>query len=633
MTFNELMTYAGRSDWLDDGQAALGRNTYAGARISDGPTGRVTGFEIDIRLSCFGHLFFPRPCTAQVIAKPPQWVGKRFHEEFAEIKRITMQYGVSVRVFASGTAKVFSVSMLMAFITEAIVLMALPAKLLGFIVQSCLGHLSKVYRHVLNQKIVMHQQIGSIAMQLMAASTSFNSFAAEDGLSMQRTYHRLKESLKDFAELDDSDIKVFSTLAFLVSCGAANHRKVVDLVHQKAAFEKTAQEKRIDLKEFVTAFSATGMTHMEEIATLFARERRVGLLERVFLPYFLRCSVVHRPVSLSEAIQDVHQKLPDEEDDRDVLSILDKADRGDNRNKIMDLDALVSSSQAQGEPPLPTIVDETKKYIEELFANHAEEQQKQFDAFRLHLLTEQSDLIAKLRAESLDMCNAGPSNHEGEEQQTPVCTSEDINPVLLSLSGVEDSLSHLQATIHSPEEEMLVRLSAVEDSLKHFQTNVQPPGEDTQQLLSRLRVTEDRLTQLLKVFLGNPPPKEASPGDMSWRSDTTGVGTVTSTNTQHHAENSLEPTSMFSRLSLVEATLQKQQALLDTLSTEQTHANMKSAPSYTRKTPDTGGGFARDCCIMFSRPKELEHPQRSSSRQRHNKESSAVVGSVDNDWD
>jgi len=155
---------------------------------------------------------------------------------------------------------------------------------------------------------------------------------------------------------------------------------------------------------------------------------------------------VNVPEALRQTIQTVHQQLPDKEDDdahHDGYSILGVA---------------------------------AKEHIEELFAKHTGKQQRQFDEFRSHLLTEQSNLIAKVRAEILGTHNEGPENHVYEERLSAM---ED------SVKGFQAQIQSLQEQTQAPQEDVLVKLRAVEASMKLVQINILSPLEDTRHIKAR----------------------------------------------------------------------------------------------------------------------------------------------------
>jgi len=327
LSLKELLHFAGRTNWLNEAQKELGRNRKHGAAVPEGPVGRLTGIQINLRIRCHNAANVPRSlgadgwhgavCTAQVEPTVPNWVWERATHERGGHTRHVLYHGVLVRVETEGALRIFDLKAMLVFLVESVVLLSLPASVFRFIATSCLGHLSRLYEGVLNQRFSLSQHVASTAMHLISSSVTFKKLSdTEDGISLSKMTRATADVLRDFSELSTAELNAFVLFSFTVALDVRNNRytnyskmhdmtvRAAEKMRQTRIFSRSGQTisgypgtadpfdsviyKRINAASFLVAYSIQQMVAVDHIVKLFSKERKVGILERYFLPSFVR---------------------------------------------------------------------------------------------------------------------------------------------------------------------------------------------------------------------------------------------------------------------------------------------------------------------------------------------------------
>jgi len=231
----ELLEFAGRTNWLYEAQVELGPNYKEGAALPEGPVGRLTGIRVTLQIKCYNPTNVPHflgaqdwlgpVCTVQTEPSIPNWVWMRLTHSRGGCTRHVKYHGVIVSVEAEGALRIFDLKAVLTFLVESIVLISLPSSLFRFIATGCLGHLSRIYEGVVNQKFSLSQHIASTAMHLMSSSVSYNKLAdTEDGISLSQMARTIPNSLQDFHELGIGEVNAFVLFCFTVALDVRNNK-------------------------------------------------------------------------------------------------------------------------------------------------------------------------------------------------------------------------------------------------------------------------------------------------------------------------------------------------------------------------------------------------------------------------
>lgn len=201
-------------------------------------------------------------------------------------------------------------------LTSVLVFLALPRWIMLMFCQYCLGHLSAIYRGVINERFSISGCCGPIATRLMAFSVPFDELADTmhpstgdvHGISREMMEERLKEVLiSRTGQLDEEEIANFVHFCF----GEVIDHRQVTMWNRGLHKDKTGDV--IDMDSFSVACSDREQVDLESIVKLFDRDRRPCFLEKFFVPKRLKREVQrHNVVTQRSAAQ---KKLTIEEVD------------------------------------------------------------------------------------------------------------------------------------------------------------------------------------------------------------------------------------------------------------------------------------------------------------------------------
>jgi len=336
LSMPELLELAGRPNWLIQPQISLGPNRLSDAYHSAGPIGWLTGLKIDLEVSCYDQWSRPpglrlesnaaNVCTVQPVPLPPQWVTKTTRKRLGDLYQLVHEHGVEVRLKPGGSFKVLSVSNVVNFLATILVFMQVPAALCRIMATRCLGALSAVYCSMLDQQLNFRQYIAGVAMQIVATNLIFEGLCdVGHCISWNKFCQSLHSAFKEHPELDQNEINVFTMLSFLLLMDESH----LDRLLSEKSLEDYAQlthENVIRRDAFMTAFSMTSTTRMDEFIRLFDKDRKIARLEKIFLPGLLRNCVLtfenHEHEALRELVVRHSQNQVMEALDADFSEVL-----------------------------------------------------------------------------------------------------------------------------------------------------------------------------------------------------------------------------------------------------------------------------------------------------------------------
>eukprot|EP00931_Biecheleriopsis_adriatica_P020479 TRINITY_DN13676_c0_g1_i1.p1 TRINITY_DN13676_c0_g1~~TRINITY_DN13676_c0_g1_i1.p1 ORF type:complete len:735 (+),score=112.32 TRINITY_DN13676_c0_g1_i1:47-2206(+) len=200
---------------------------------------------------------------------------------------------VSVRTttkIGSSFHRVYDLNAILLSFTSALVLLALPVKLIRVLALLGLGRMSSIYRRVIEQPFDIRQQCSKTVMQLMTFAASFSTLADMDGTEGEGrsiSKMRIRECVLAMAEnaqhhdaLDEAEVAslVDSALRGVVRIG------------QKGSWFQCSDRKdeeiptKISYEDFFRAVGDEGM-RPENLRTLFSTSERLTIMERLFMPW------------------------------------------------------------------------------------------------------------------------------------------------------------------------------------------------------------------------------------------------------------------------------------------------------------------------------------------------------------
>jgi len=330
LTLREVLSYTGRPNWLEEEQGELGANKFANAKHRTGPVGRLSGLEIDMVMECHNSLASggswnfalkkAPTCTIQVMAPSPSWVKRTLLTPTIHYRTY---HGVKVNLRGGGAILMFDLMKCVSAITSGIVLMQIPSKAMKFMLIYCLGHLSRIYHSALYAKFCLAQHVASSAIHVMVTSLVFSKLAdSKEGISCKRMLSVTRSALSDFHELDNEEVRSLVLFCFAIARNVnENHFTNYSLRASLASqFEETVHlggkhpipfkkflvddqthmetsqsvsHSCVSLGSFLTTASVQDKVGLDQIVTLFDKDRQIHLGERFFLPRFVRQFVLH----------------------------------------------------------------------------------------------------------------------------------------------------------------------------------------------------------------------------------------------------------------------------------------------------------------------------------------------------
>jgi len=325
LKLKDVLEWAGKPNWLDLEQEVLGRNQLKGAAHPRGPVGRLTGLEVEIFLSCYYSGHVPAKlmeggddpdrsvCSAQVMPKPYQWVWRRSMDILDGKTTWSYFHGVRVAFQAELHMRVFDIPVLLAFLAEAIIFMQLPVKMIRFVLLNLLGLLSNIYDGVLNERFQLAQHVTASAMHFMNHSLCFNQLCDSPGrISRKQMRKSFESDFEGFEELSPREISAYSKFVFNVAINIHENKYVsYNVVAQILSFLRRLVRRKsrhmqsqgpgmklsrsnsmsvseLDKKSFLMSACFTEQLQLHHTVMLFDQDRKVGRLERLFSPTFVR---------------------------------------------------------------------------------------------------------------------------------------------------------------------------------------------------------------------------------------------------------------------------------------------------------------------------------------------------------
>jgi len=226
--------------------------------------------------------------------------------------------------------RVFDLPSFLSFLADVAVYMQFPARFFRFILLSCLGHLSIIYGSVLNENFNLGQHAAASAVHALSTSVCFDQLANQkDGITLSQVTETITHEFQGFKELDPHELNAFALFFFNVVSNLGSMEFDATAVFQAKVKEKlppkpkmfgktlsqlmqvrdsgdsvggpdddnddavtpvtetTDGEQLLTLKSWMTAASLTYKVQLEHLVKLFDRDRRVGQLEKCFLPEFV----------------------------------------------------------------------------------------------------------------------------------------------------------------------------------------------------------------------------------------------------------------------------------------------------------------------------------------------------------
>lgn len=239
--------------------------------------------------------------------------------ETGQLKLLRKSKGLRIRSEKGfGTKRAVDLNAIVLALTSALVLLSIPKRILTVFIKLCLGHLSRIYRRMLVEDFDIKDQCGSVAVRLMTHSVPFVELAdtadilGRAGISKRRLKERFREMVKHRRAIDDSELEALVEFCYeqaITSAGPAQHA-----LHWRSKLRFNAKEMKedpdraekgqpegeagaidpsgkahthhsmLDIDAFSSACSANEPMNFEAVVDLFDKDRKLGFLERFFMP-------------------------------------------------------------------------------------------------------------------------------------------------------------------------------------------------------------------------------------------------------------------------------------------------------------------------------------------------------------
>lgn len=254
---------------LDAVNHGLGPNYKEGAEIGNGMLTRICGGEIGLWMSYVNPEQHGRKYEGPIcyldIAASAVWTSKPALQILDHLGSTRLRYkqGLRIRFFTAGTFGFVSTEACIAGLTSLIVFLGLGKRAVMYFAFHGLGNLSKIYKHVIVNRVNLVRECCGAVTRLLSSSTGFLEVEdTTEGISRARLHERLVWLFRNSPELDEAEV---NQLAKVVFDGLVAEDKLA-----------------IGLQEFAIASSSNEHVTFKSLVHIFDKDRPKKFLEKVF---------------------------------------------------------------------------------------------------------------------------------------------------------------------------------------------------------------------------------------------------------------------------------------------------------------------------------------------------------------
>jgi len=355
----ELFELAGAEGALDKSQPTLGKNYLLGAGVADGPVGRLTGIELLLNLHCYNEANVPRSidrkdwkghiCTVRVSMSPPRWVSTRAFPTVNGVVYDTHYHGVRVRVIATGSLRLFDMVELLAFIARVVVLLRLPRMMFAYLISTCLGKLSTIWKGILIEEFSIPKHLCSLAIDVITKNQMFHLLSGQsEGVTLRQMTKLVAEAFQDYKNLDYSEVHAFTLFCFSLAYDMDTYRKgkdkrvsgkimnsfewlpcckpAIGSEHSGIMSSSDVMACNLDITQFTAASCMAHEVELKHAVQLFDKDAGQTFMERLVTPGWMRRHVLQA---------------------HDVVTSADPADHGETEPRTQSKTSSPTSSDSQ----------------------------------------------------------------------------------------------------------------------------------------------------------------------------------------------------------------------------------------------------------------------------------------------
>lgn len=296
-SFEEWLACAGESLDAPAPTLASGRSDEVGV-----PRGRVAGMMLNLDLVYYNDAEKSTKnagvvCEVSVTAEP-LW-NSAYKMAYSQVPdppdgpgkyRFRKQYGISLNVQTKGRFAKFDNWALINCIVSALVLLSLPGTITQFVALYGVGLISKIYLRAQAQKLNIAHEFSGLAARVSAGLAAFQTLTgSDDDKEAAINGQRCREIMR----------KTFNKALQSGVLGEGEFNRLCDAVLRDLDTNGT---EKINLDEFLTAFSSQEFVEPKDMVSFFDTDRRRGIMEIVFTDGALRSKVssVHPQVEENE---------------------------------------------------------------------------------------------------------------------------------------------------------------------------------------------------------------------------------------------------------------------------------------------------------------------------------------------
>jgi len=320
LTLGELLELAGAS--LDRTRTELWPSFHDGVQVAKGPTVRLTGCEIELRIDCRDYSVRNTVdghggpvCYLSPLLTPTRWVNRPFPVDLygSGSARLREATGIFLRTKLSAVHKRININAIFLNMAASAIFFQLPRYVLFVVVVWSLGHSSKIYRRCIYRNFSLPIEAGSMAMRLLAHAESYRAIIGgrsdritrsfmyqsflqimsrrgsvldEDEIDrmvmfcLQATSEAYKQGQSEtalWAFIDDHFDSLLSTFADISEFFGVRKKTILPAIPPE-----------VDMDSFEAACSSCDPISFDSFVMLFDKDRRMGTLESFFMPKNLR---------------------------------------------------------------------------------------------------------------------------------------------------------------------------------------------------------------------------------------------------------------------------------------------------------------------------------------------------------
>mmetsp|Transcript_43524 Transcript_43524/g.94767 ORF Transcript_43524/g.94767 Transcript_43524/m.94767 type:complete len:859 (+) Transcript_43524:98-2674(+) len=307
LPLKEMFALAGHPELLDEIFPELGPNVMPGAHFPQGPVTRIAGGKLKLHLACYNYKHLeidvevetPHLCELRVVMPGPSWTARRSIDitspEGGNLDR--NYHGIEVAFEYDGEFQFWDFEAIFLIFIVCLIFHKVPTVVVQFIALNMMGHLSVIYRGIVQLNFDIGKTVSGMAMRLGMNSMLFAMLRdSRDGISQVRMNALLQRALSvaDGA-LDNGEIQQVVKYCYADILRPRRKSTMLERISHKPSKESLDGGcSDLQMDGFLECCAASEPLPLGVVVDLFDRDRRRGLMEQFFTPPSMQATAASR---------------------------------------------------------------------------------------------------------------------------------------------------------------------------------------------------------------------------------------------------------------------------------------------------------------------------------------------------